>query len=195
MWQGDDASEFEMGANKRRDHVPKYGRRAVNEAERDDVGPAPGEKKSGWGSEVAGASASGTEKKITDNIDYNWDDENDDDDLPKEKKVSAPEDEIIKQIASAPAYSSPIMQSIKELDSKVQHTLPVAVDVGVDLSILASFLCPYQLIVEQDEMWEWESLFIQISSQLQSEKEAKEKENQTANKEEEDVDLQTDAPP
>lgn len=48
-------------------------------------------------------------------------------------------------------------------------------DSGIDLSLLSSVLLPYAQITETDEPWEFDKLFVKISSELQSEMEKKEK--------------------
>jgi hypothetical protein len=49
---------------------------------------------------------------------------------------------------------------------------------GVDLAILSAVLNPYDQVVEADTPWEFETLFVKISTELQSELEKKDKENE-----------------
>lgn len=61
---------------------------------------------------------------------------------------------------------------------------------GVDISILTTILNPYEQVVEKDVTWEFDSLFVKISTELQSEYEAKERENEEKEKETEEDSLQ-----
>jgi hypothetical protein len=66
------------------------------------------------------------------------------------------------------------VQSIKELDSTAKFTLPSTKDTGIDISLLTKVLSPHEQVIEKDEAWEFDTLFVTVTGELQQEMEQEE---------------------
>jgi len=177
----EDASEFEGAFKKKEFHNP------VSRHKKDDNGddsPALPSAKSGWGTDENGVVPKKKEEPATVG-EYNWDSE-DEVELAGMKPEEVNE-ELVTTVADAPRHL-PMMQTIKELDKHIKFSLPSVVEAGVDMSVLTAVLNPYEQVVEKDITWEFDSLFVKISAELQAEYEAKERENEEREKEKENED-------
>ena len=58
------------------------------------------------------------------------------------------------------------MSSLRELDMDLKHSLRDRVSAGIDLSLLTSALLPQASAVENDVIWEFDTLFEQVSQDL-----------------------------
>ena len=61
------------------------------------------------------------------------------------------------------------MSSLRELDMDLKHSLRDRVSAGIDLSLLTSALLPQASAVENDVIWEFDTLFEQVSQDLHAE--------------------------
>ena len=78
------------------------------------------------------------------------------------------------QVAVAPSLKSSRVQTIMELDEEIDMALPSAADVGVDLSVLQSFLTPQEHCQEEDVAWDVEHELQIIASEMRKEIEERE---------------------
>jgi hypothetical protein len=97
------------------------------------------------------------------------------------------EDELTTQVAAPPKVTSKV-QSIKELSSTTSYQLPTTKDIGVDISLLSKVLSPQEQVIERDEAWEFDSLFVTVTSELQQELEQEEEAKRKESEEKEDDD-------
>ncbi|KYN10932.1 hypothetical protein ALC57_16934 [Trachymyrmex cornetzi] len=83
------------------------------------------------------------------------------------------EDNISSDIASAPTVNANRVTAYEELDTDlVKNAAYTSLD-GVSLSLLADKLYNENLVKEPDEVWNWNLLFTQISSEINSETQKK----------------------
>lgn len=101
-------------------------------------------------------------------------DEDDDDDGPTMMIPDLDEEQaedITRQVAEAPALKSSRVQTIKELDSEIDRTLPPASEIGVDLSVLLRFLTPPELVQEEDVEWDFDKELQTMAAEMMKEDE------------------------
>ena len=84
------------------------------------------------------------------------------------------EEDLGKQLAVAPSLKSSRVQTIMELDEEIDMALPSTSEVGVDLSVLQSFLTPQEHVQEEDVPWDVEHELQTIASEMTKEKEERE---------------------
>ena len=79
----------------------------------------------------------------------------DDDDGPSSfiPDLEDEEEQLTLTVAQAPSLKSSRVQTIQELDEEIDMTLPSTSEIGVDLSVLQSFLTPQQQVLEEDVPW------------------------------------------
>jgi hypothetical protein len=82
--------------------------------------------------------------------------------------VSSTAESFATQVADAPAAALPRMPALRELDATVKFRLPPAHDPDVDLSLLISALAPHSQLNEGRAAWTFESVFSEVSAELQS---------------------------
>ncbi|RLU20265.1 hypothetical protein DMN91_006872 [Ooceraea biroi] len=83
------------------------------------------------------------------------------------------EDNVSSEIASVPAINANRVTAYEELDTDlVKNAAFTSLD-GVSLSVLADKLYNENLVKEPDEVWNWNLLFTQISSEINSETQKK----------------------
>lgn len=105
---------------------------------------------------------------------------NDDDDEGTTAYIPDLEDEeanISLQVAVAPSHKSSRVQTIMELDQEIDMALPSTSEIGVDLSVLQSFLIPQEQVQEEDEPWNFEHELQTLASELQREQDERESTN------------------
>lgn len=153
------------------------------------TGPSTGPQKSGWGdspgrgaAEEGGSTAPGPRRRRA--LDDDDDAEStepaptrnniaslDDDDEPTAfiPDLEDAEEDLSKQVAVAPSLKSSRVQTIMELDEEIDMQLPSQSEVGVDLSVLQSFLTPQEHVHEDDVPWDFELELQTIASEMQKE--------------------------
>ena len=89
-------------------------------------------------------------------------------------------EDITTQVAAAPRNLTKRMPSLHELQRELQHVLPEPSSRGPDITPLKRFLVPYELVQEEDEAWDFESLLQQVSQEQQADNEAEEKRKRAA---------------
>ena len=84
------------------------------------------------------------------------------------------EENIGLQVAVAPSHKSSRVPTIAELDREVDVALPSQSEVGIDLSVLQSYLTPQEQLTEEDVPWDFEQELQTLASELQREQEQRE---------------------
>ncbi|GAB1859171.1 Intraflagellar transport protein 43-like protein [Camponotus japonicus] len=134
----------------------------------------PRSRKTGWGDELKSGKS-----KMTSNIAEQErfrviEKEEQEDDIPVIPDLDEiQEDNISSEIASAPTINANRVTAYEELDTDlVKNAAFTSLD-GVSLSLLADKLYNENLVKEPDEVWNWNLLFTQISSEINSEAQEK----------------------
>merc|ERR1711924_383050 len=81
------------------------------------------------------------------------------------------QEDMARQGAEAPHLTKSRVQSIKELDDAIDMALPSASEIGIDLSVLQSYLLPQEQVAEPDEPWDFSQMLQDIAIEMQREKE------------------------
>ncbi|XP_066590716.1 intraflagellar transport protein 43 homolog B isoform X2 [Prorops nasuta] len=130
----------------------------------------PRARKTGWGDELKSgrirAASSAIEQdrfRTTDKQEY----DNDITVIPDLDEIQ--EDNLSVDISNAPALSANRVTAYKEVDTDLVKNAAFASLEGLSLSLLTEKLYPESLIKEPDEVWNWNILFTQVSSDINSE--------------------------
>ncbi|XP_011162122.1 intraflagellar transport protein 43 homolog A [Solenopsis invicta] len=187
------ANDLEITSKKL---LPRLGRRAGNlqEENKSDDDPLespislssgksmqrpivpPRSRKTGWGDELKSGKSRAT-SNITEQVRFRMiEKENQEDDIPVIPDLDEiQEDNISSEIASAPIVNTTRVTAYEELDTDlVKNAAYTSLD-GVSLSLLADKLYNEKLVKEPDEVWNWNLLFTQISSEINSETQTQKK--------------------
>ncbi|CAG5108909.1 Similar to ift43b: Intraflagellar transport protein 43 homolog B (Salmo salar) [Cotesia congregata] len=176
--------------NTKKQFIPRLGRRAGHNAipeepkfDKDTDSPVlaipsatsvrtapvapPRTRKTGWSDE----SKSNKSKPVNifDQEKLHRDNNNESDDIPVIPDIEEIQDESISNISNAPSVGINRVTAYKELDSDLLKNATFALLDNVNLSILTEKLYPEKLIKETDDVWNWEYLFAQVSSELNNE--------------------------
>ncbi|XP_020295968.1 intraflagellar transport protein 43 homolog [Pseudomyrmex gracilis] len=129
----------------------------------------PRSRKTGWGDELKSGKS-----KLASNIEQErlrmTDKEEQEDDIPVIPDLDEiQEDNISSEIASAPTISTNRVTAYEELDTDLVKNAALTSLDGVSLSLLADKLYNENVVKELDEVWNWNLLFTQISSEINNE--------------------------
>ncbi|KAG8037602.1 hypothetical protein G9C98_005813 [Cotesia typhae] len=127
----------------------------------------PRTRKTGWSDE----SKSNKSKPVNifDQEKLHRDNKNESDDIPVIPDIEEIQDESISNVSNAPSVGINRVTAYKELDSDLLKNATFVLLDNVNLSILTEKLYPEKLIKETDDVWNWEYLFAQVSSELNNE--------------------------
>jgi hypothetical protein len=75
-------------------------------------------------------------------------------------------EDLTMTVASAPEYKIQQITSLQELDADLVNNKPFSTVDGVSLRKLCKYLTPERFLVENDEFWDWENTFTEISSEF-----------------------------
>lgn len=81
---------------------------------------------------------------------------------------SEEEEDLTKQVASAPRNTQRRVQTMNELDDDIKYTVPSATSGGVDLSLLTAALSPSDALQEEDTLWEFDTLLQRVAQAMQA---------------------------
>ncbi|KAG5325682.1 IF43B protein, partial [Pseudoatta argentina] len=134
----------------------------------------PRSRKTGWGDELKSGKSKATSNIIEQERFRVIEKEEQEDDIPVIPDLDEiQEDNISSDIASAPTVNANRVTAYEELDTDfVKNAAYTSLD-GVSLSLLADKLYNENLVKESDEVWNWNLLFTQISSEINSETQKK----------------------
>ncbi|XP_012526133.1 intraflagellar transport protein 43 homolog [Monomorium pharaonis] len=132
----------------------------------------PRSRKTGWSDELK--SAKSRASNIIEQERFRVIEKEEQDDIPVIPDLDEiQEDNISSEIASAPIVNANRVTAYEELDTDlVKNAAYTSLD-GVSLSLLADKLYNESLVKEPDEVWNWNLLFTQISSEINSETQKK----------------------
>ncbi|KAK0171250.1 hypothetical protein PV328_009000 [Microctonus aethiopoides] len=83
------------------------------------------------------------------------------------------EENVFAEVANAPSVGINRVAAYKELDTDLLKNASFAFLDDINLSLLTEKLYPEKLIKEPDEVWTWDQLFNQISSEINCETQKK----------------------
>lgn len=134
----------------------------------------PRSRKTGWGDELKSGKSRAAPNIIEQERFRMIEKEQEEDDIPVIPDLDEiQEDNISSEIASAPIVNANRVTAYEELDTDlVKNAAYTSLD-GVSLSLLADKLYNENLVKEPDEVWNWNLLFTQISSEINSETQKK----------------------
>ncbi|XP_014473588.1 PREDICTED: intraflagellar transport protein 43 homolog B isoform X2 [Dinoponera quadriceps] len=134
----------------------------------------PRSRKTGWGDELKSGKSKTASNIIEQERFRAMEKEELEDDIPVIPDLDEiQEDNISPEIASAPTVNANRVTAYEELDTDlVKNAAFTSLD-GVSLSLLADKLYNENLVKEPDEVWNWNLLFTQISSEINSETQKK----------------------
>ncbi|CAB4032007.1 intraflagellar transport 43 homolog A-like isoform X2 [Paramuricea clavata] len=88
------------------------------------------------------------------------------------------EEDLANKIAAPPSIQVNRVATYKELDNDFQkHSYLMTLDDEIDLKLLGKVLAPESTVFEEDKAWDWDRLFTEVSSELQTEWEKTNNEN------------------
>ncbi|EZA51415.1 intraflagellar transport protein 43 homolog B isoform X2 [Ooceraea biroi] len=134
----------------------------------------PRSRKTGWGDELKSGKPRMAPNVIEQERFRAIEKEGQEDDIPVIPDLDEiQEDNVSSEIASVPAINANRVTAYEELDTDlVKNAAFTSLD-GVSLSVLADKLYNENLVKEPDEVWNWNLLFTQISSEINSETQKK----------------------
>lgn len=94
-----------------------------------------------------------------------------DDDIPVIPDLEEfQEDDMATQIAAPPSVQVNRVATYRELDNDLlKHSQLLTLDGEIDLKLLTKVLAAESEVMEEDKPWDWDRLFTEVSSEIQSE--------------------------
>ncbi|XP_033640506.1 intraflagellar transport protein 43 homolog isoform X1 [Asterias rubens] len=94
-----------------------------------------------------------------------------DDDIPVIPDLDdVQEEDMAAQIAAPPSVQVNRVATYRELDNDLlKHSQLLTLDNDIDLKLLTKVLSAEQEVIEEDIPWDWDLLFTEVSSELQTE--------------------------
>lgn len=94
-----------------------------------------------------------------------------DDDIPVIPDLDdVQDDDLVQQVAAPPSVQVTRVATYKELDTDFQkHAGLLTLDGDIDLKLLGNVLAPESEVFENDSIWEWDRVFTEVASALQTE--------------------------
>lgn len=138
-------------------------------------------KKGGWANDSPKDKRKGLNKKKTDDTEVSTlEDERlrtdhqvaeDNDEIPVIPDLDDyQEEDLANKIAAPPSIQVNRVATYRELDNDFQkHSYLLTLDNEIDLKLLGKVLAPESAIFEEDKPWDWDRLFTEVSSELQTE--------------------------
>ena len=172
----DNKEESKSSAKKGR-RRGRAGRNRRREDDDDSSDDEDSQRNTGWGNS-SGRKPKRDRAKDKHKTAANWDDEAEGNDtIMVIPTLSSEDEEDVKgpdkdAIAQAPQAST-LLPRTNELDEDIKSILPTATASGIDLSILTACLVPQNLILEEDEPWNFDELLQEVAIELQEEAEDK----------------------
>lgn len=149
--------------------------------ENDQPPPKPSRRQGGWADDTPKEKKKGRrdvetfqEEDERLKIDNSVTQEDDDGDIPVIPDLEdVQEEDMMTQIAAPPSVQVNRVATYKELDSYFQKQSALfnvnLLDGEIDLKLLTNVLSPETEVFEEDKRWDWDRLFTEVASELQSE--------------------------
>ncbi|XP_077869187.1 intraflagellar transport protein 43 homolog A-like isoform X3 [Saccoglossus kowalevskii] len=138
--------------------------------------PKPSRRQGGWADDTPKSAKKGGKKG-----DLLYEDErlrpaspvrhDSDDDIPVIPDLEEfQEEDIATQIAAPPSVQVNRVATYRELDNDLlKHSQLLTLDGEIDLKLLTKVLAAESEVMEEDKPWDWDRLFTEVSSELQTE--------------------------
>nr|XP_058945551.1 intraflagellar transport protein 43 homolog A-like isoform X2 [Pocillopora verrucosa] len=149
--------------------------------ENDQPPPKPSRRQGGWADDTPKEKKKGRrdvetfqEEDERLKIDNSVTQDEDDGDIPVIPDLEdVQEEDMMTQIAAPPSVQVNRVATYKELDSYFQKQSALfnvnLLDGEIDLKLLTNVLSPETEVFEEDKQWDWDRLFTEVASELQSE--------------------------
>ncbi|XP_027028660.1 intraflagellar transport protein 43 homolog isoform X1 [Tachysurus fulvidraco] len=158
--------------------------------EEDDTGPPPKppRRQGGWAEETTGTGSAKAgrrqgpeeveDRRLRPQTPKGSDDESDIPVIPDLDEVQ--EEDLTMQVAAPPSIQVNRVMTYRDLDNDLmKYTAFQTLDGEIDLKLLTKVLAPEQEVREEDVGWDWDHLFTEVSSELQTEWDQGEREEQS----------------
>ncbi|KAJ8044524.1 Intraflagellar transport protein 43-like A [Holothuria leucospilota] len=152
---------------------------AEGQVEQDDLPARPPRRQMGWANDspkpsvtgdgtMSGVDAFDDERLRPDSGKKT---ESDSDDIPVIPDLDdVQEEELTTKIAAPPMVQVNRVATFRELDNNLlKHSQLLTLDNEIDLKLLSKCLSPESEVREEDRPWDWEHLFTEVASELQTE--------------------------
>lgn len=173
-----DGGEAKSSGSGRRGRGGRRRKIEEDDSDDDDNTNADDDRNTGWSTSSGKSSNKRDRDRQTHKSAANWDDDAEGNDaIMVIPTLSSEDEEDVKgpdkdAIAHAPQASTMLL-GMHELDQEIKSILPTATASGIDLSILTACLVPQNLILEEDEPWNFDELLQEVAIELQEEAEDK----------------------
>lgn len=151
-------------------------------SEREQPPPKPSRRQGGWADDTPKEKKKGRRDVETFQVeederlkmDNSVTQDDDDGDIPVIPDLEdVQEEDMMTQIAAPPSVQVNRVATYKELDSYFQKQSALfnvnLLDGEIDLKLLTNVLSPETEVFEEDKRWDWDRLFTEVASELQSE--------------------------
>ncbi|KAL7872989.1 hypothetical protein AOLI_G00120600 [Acnodon oligacanthus] len=150
--------------------------------------PKPPRRQGGWAEETTGSGSAKSgrrqgaeeveDRRLRPQTPEGSDDESDIPVIPDLDEVQ--EEDLTMQVAAPPSIQVNRVMTYRDLDNDLmKYSAFQTLDGEIDLKLLTKVLAPEQEVREEDVGWDWDHLFTEVSSELQTEWDQGEREEQS----------------
>ncbi|XP_043118734.1 intraflagellar transport protein 43 homolog [Puntigrus tetrazona] len=150
--------------------------------------PKPARRQGGWAEESSGTGSAKSgrrpaaeeleDRRLRPQTPEGSDNESDIPVIPDLEEVQ--EEDLTMQIAAPPSIQVNRVMTYRDLDNDLmKYSAFQTLDEEIDLKLLTKVLAPEQEVREEDVGWDWDHLFTEVSSELQTEWDQGEREDQS----------------
>ncbi|KAG9268794.1 intraflagellar transport protein 43 homolog isoform X2 [Astyanax mexicanus] len=150
--------------------------------------PKPPRRQGGWAEETTGTGSAKSgrrqgaeeveDRRLRPQTPEGSDDESDIPVIPDLDEVQ--EEDLTMQVAAPPSIQVNRVMTYRDLDNDLmKYSAFQTLDGEIDLKLLTKVLAPEQEVREEDVGWDWDHLFTEVSSELQTEWDQGEREDQS----------------
>ncbi|KAL6477546.1 hypothetical protein MHYP_G00133810 [Metynnis hypsauchen] len=150
--------------------------------------PKPPRRQGGWAEETTGSGSAKSgrrqgveeveDRRLRPQTPEGSDDESDIPVIPDLDEVQ--EEDLTMQVAAPPSIQVNRVMTYRDLDNDLMtYSAFQTLDGEIDLKLLTKVLAPEQEVREEDVGWDWDHLFTEVSSELQTEWDQGEREEQS----------------
>ncbi|XP_006822151.1 intraflagellar transport protein 43 homolog A-like isoform X2 [Saccoglossus kowalevskii] len=128
--------------------------------------PKPSRRQGGWADDTPKSAKKGERLRPASPVRHDSDD-----DIPVIPDLEEfQEEDIATQIAAPPSVQVNRVATYRELDNDLlKHSQLLTLDGEIDLKLLTKVLAAESEVMEEDKPWDWDRLFTEVSSELQTE--------------------------
>ncbi|XP_076834891.1 intraflagellar transport protein 43 homolog [Brachyhypopomus gauderio] len=166
----------------------QHGRKPSTPGAGEGPPPKPPRRQGGWAEETTGTGSAKSgrrqgaeeveDRRLRPQTPEGSDDEGDIPVIPDLDEVQ--EEDLTMQVAAPPSIQVNRVMTYRDLDNDLmKYSAFQTLDGEIDLKLLTKVLAPEQEVREEDVVWDWDHLFTEVSSELQTEWEQGEGEDQS----------------